>query len=58
VKKPSSLAQQVQQAKKTFNAWTAAEKSSVRLEGSSSTLARFAPAGTVRLQQKSQSEKK
>lgn len=57
MKKPSSLAQQVAQAQRTVNSWSAAEKSSVRLEGSSSTSARFSSRGPTPGLQKAQSKK-
>lgn len=46
MKKHSSLAQQVQQAQRTFDSWTAAHKSSVHLEGSSGALTRVPPLHT------------
>ena len=58
MKKPSSLAQQVEQAQRTFNGWTAAQKSSVRLEGSTGTLARFSSSEVLSLQAKGHSSKK
>jgi len=47
VKKPSSLAQQVKQAQKIYGGWTDAQKASVRLQGSSRTLSRFAPQSII-----------
>lgn len=58
MKKPSGLAQQVQQAQRTFNGWTEAQKASVRLEGSSSVSARFSTSGTSYQQPKVHSSKK
>lgn len=41
MKKSSSLAQQIQQARKEFNTWTPERKASVRLEGSSGLSSRL-----------------
>lgn len=58
MQKHSSLAEQVQQAQQTFDSWTPARKSSVRLEGSSSVLTRFSPPQKDHQQAKAHGSKK
>lgn len=41
MKKPSSLAQQIQQAKKTIESWSPSHVSTLRLEGSDIFLSRY-----------------
>ena len=43
MKKHSSLAERVRRAQEVFNSWPEDYQKSFRLEGSSATLARFAP---------------
>lgn len=38
MKKPSTLAQQIESAKATFNSWSPSHQASVRLQGSSAVM--------------------
>jgi hypothetical protein len=58
MKKPSSFAQQIQQAQREVNSWTAERKASVRLEGSSNLLNRFAERTTVQAPAKASHNKR
>jgi hypothetical protein len=58
MKKPSSLAQQVQQAQREFERWTPERKASVRLEGSSDLITKFRHDVEVRSTQKSNNGKR
>jgi hypothetical protein len=41
MKKPSSLAQQIQQAQREFNSWTPERQANVRLAGSSALMTHY-----------------
>lgn len=58
MKKPSSLAQQIQQAQREFERWTPERKAGVRLEGSSDLITKFRNNVEIRTTQKSNGGKR